>query len=148
LVKPSEPGPSRIDILTRLRHDARLCALPPGERRQGQRGATPKWGPRRPPPRQGGRWRGAWQTGSAFLDGRQRAVVYKEVLCLGRVLGHAVVVKAVVAKVEGYRKRFTLVTTATDLSGLHMVEIFCARFRQSVGRGRATRSNGRRRPCW
>jgi hypothetical protein len=30
----------------------------------------------------------------------------------------------------GYRKRFTLVSSATDLSGLQMVEIFCARFRQ------------------
>ena len=40
------------------------------------------------------------------------------------------VVKAVVACVEGYKKRFTLVTSAIDLSGLQMVEIFCARFRQ------------------
>ena len=39
-------------------------------------------------------------------------------------------VKAVVAEVEGYRKRFTLVSSATDLSGLQMVELFCARFRQ------------------
>ena len=83
-----------------------------------------------PPPRQGGRWPGAWQTGSAFLYGRQRAVQYKEVLCLWRVLGHDVVVKAVVAKVEGYTKRFTLVTSAIELSGLQVVELFCARFRQ------------------
>jgi hypothetical protein len=46
------------------------------------------------------------------------------------VLGHDVPVKAVVATVEGYRKRFTLVSSATDLSGLHLVELFCARFRQ------------------
>ena len=42
----------------------------------------------------------------------------------------ASVVKAVVARVEGYRKRFTLVTSALALSGLQMVELFCARFRQ------------------
>jgi hypothetical protein len=130
LVLPSRPGQPRVDILTRLRQDARLYALPPLGRRPGQKGASPKWGPRLPPPRQGGRWRGAWQTGSAFLYGRQREVVYKEVLCLWRVLGHGVVVKAVVALVEGYKKRFTLVSSATDLSGLHIVEIFCARFRQ------------------
>jgi Transposase DDE domain len=130
LVKPDQPEQPRIDILTRLRQDARLYKLPPAERRQGQKGATPKWGPRLPPPRQGGRWPGAWQTGTAFLYGRLRQVQYKEVLCLWRVLGHDVVVKAVVACVEGYKKRFTLVTSALDLSGLQMVEIFCARFRQ------------------
>jgi Transposase DDE domain len=130
LVKPEEPGQPRIDFLTRLRHDARLHALPPGERRRGQRGPSPKWGKRLPPPRQGGRWPGAWQTGKAFLYGRERKVVYKEVVCLWRVLGHDVPVKAVVAKVDGYPKRFTLVSSATDLSGLQLVELFCARFRQ------------------
>lgn len=130
LVAPSEPGSPRIDVVTRLRHDARLHALPPKGRKQGQRGATPKWGKRLPPPRQGGRWPGAWQTGSAFLYGRLRQVRYKEVLCLWRVLGHDMVVKAVAACVEGYKKRFTLVTSATELTGLQVVAIFCARFRQ------------------
>jgi hypothetical protein len=41
-----------------------------------------------------------------------------------------VAVKAVVARVDGYRQRFTLVTSATDLSGVQMLELFCARFRQ------------------
>jgi hypothetical protein len=130
LVKPDAPGPPRVDIVTRLRHDARLYALPPAGRRQGQRGPSPKWGKRLSPPRQGGRWPGAWQTGQAFLYGRVRQVRYKEVVCLWRVLGHDVPVKAVVAEVEGYRKRFTLVSSATELSGLQIVEVFCARFRQ------------------
>jgi hypothetical protein len=133
LVMPAEPDQLRVDILTRLRHDARLHALPPTERRQGQRGASPKWGKRLPPPRQGGRWPGAWQQGTAFVYGRPRAVEYKEVICLWRVLGHDVPVKAVVARVEGYKKRFTLVSSATDLSGLQLVELFCARFRQEDG---------------
>ena len=47
--------------------------------------------------------------------------------------GPDVPVKAVVAEVEGYTKRFTLVSSATDLSGLQMVELFCARFRQEDG---------------
>jgi hypothetical protein len=130
LVKPQEAGQPRIDFLTRLRHDARLHGLPPQGRKKGQRGATPKWGKRLPPPRQGGRWRGEWRTGAALLYGRQRQVRYKEVLCLWRVLGHDVAVKAVAAEVEGYRQRFTLVSSATDLSGLQMLELFCARFRQ------------------
>jgi hypothetical protein len=130
LVQPDQPRQRRVEVLTRLRHDARLHALPPPARRPGQRGPTPKWGKRLPPPRQGGRWPGAWQAGRAFLYGRVRAVRYKEAVCLWRVMGPAVPVKAVVAEVEGYKKRFTLVTSATDLTGLQVVELFCARFRQ------------------
>jgi hypothetical protein len=119
--------------VTRLRHDARLCARPPAARRPGQRGPLPKWGRPLPPPRQGGRWPGAWQQGQAFLYGRARQVRWKEVVCLWRVLGHEAPVKAVVAEVEGYKKRFTLVTSATGLTGLQVVELFCARFRQEDG---------------
>ena len=130
LVKPDDPRQPRIDFLTRLRHDAVLHALPPSTRRPGQRGRTPLWGKRLAPPRQGGRWPGAWQTGSAFVYGRPRQVRYKEVICLWRVLGHDVQVKAVVAEVEGYKERFTLVSSAVGLTGLQLVELFCARFRQ------------------
>jgi hypothetical protein len=133
LVKPDKPGQPRIDFVTRLRQDARLYAWPPPERRKGQGGPLPKWGKRLPPPRQGGRWPGGWQQGTIFVYGCLRLVLYKEVLCLWRVLGHDVVVKAVVAKVEGYKKRFTLVCSATDLSGRQIVELFCARFRQEDG---------------
>jgi hypothetical protein len=69
-------------------------------------------------PRRGGQWRVPWQEGEAFVYGRMREVRWKEVLCLWRVSGHDVVVKALVAEVEGYRKRFTLVTSAVGLSGL------------------------------
>jgi hypothetical protein len=130
LVRPGEPGRPRVDVLTRLRHDTRLCALPPAQRRPGQRGPTPKWGRRLPPPRQGGRWPGAWQEGEVFLYGRRRKARWKEVVCLWPVLGHEVPVKAVVARVEGFRKRFTLLTSALGLNGLQVVELFCARYRQ------------------
>src|SRR6516164_4466062 len=133
LVRPADPKHRRIEFVTRLRHDARLCALPPQHRQPGQRGPSPKWGRRLPPPRQGGRWPGAWQQGEVFLYGRRRQVRWKEVVCLWRVLGHDVPVKAVVAEVEGYRKRFTLVTSALPLSGLQVIELFCARFRQEDG---------------
>jgi Transposase DDE domain len=125
--------PPRIEFLTRLRHDARLYALPPTERRAGQRGPLPKWGRKLPPPRQGGRWTRGWQDGHAFLYGRRRKVEWKEIVCRWRVSGHAVPVKAVVAKVEGYKKRFTLVSSAMELTGLQLVELFCARFRQEDG---------------
>jgi Transposase DDE domain len=133
LAQPSDPGLPRIDFLTRLRHDARLCALPPSERPPGRPGRQRKWGRPLPPPRQGGRWPGAWQEGHLFLYGRKRKVRWKEIVCLWRVLGHEVPVKAVVAEVEGYRKRFTLVTSARALTGLQVVELFAARFRQEDG---------------
>jgi hypothetical protein len=133
LVLPEDKQQPRIQFVTRLRHDARLHDVPPKERRPGQRGRTPVWGRRLPPPRQGGRWRGQWQQGQAFLYGRLRQVRWKEIVCLWRVLGHEVPVKAVVAEVEGYKERFTLVTSALELTGLQVVELFCARFRQEDG---------------
>ena len=133
LVLPADPQQPRLDFITRLRHDARLCALPPTERRKGQRGPLPKWGRPLPPPRQGGRWPGGWHEGKVWVYGRLRRVRWKEVVCLWRVLGSEVPVKAVVAEVEGYRKRFTLVSSALQLSGLQVVELFAARFRQEDG---------------
>jgi hypothetical protein len=136
VVRPlTQPGPGqlRVEFLTRLRGDARLCRRPPVEGLKGQRGPRPKWGPKLPPPRQGGRWPGGWQEGRAWIYGRWRTVRYKEILCLWRVAGPDVPVKAVVAEVEGYRMRFTLVSSATELSGLQLVELFCARFRQEDG---------------
>jgi hypothetical protein len=133
LVRPDAPLQCRIDILTRLRQDARLCALPPTQRRPGQRGPTPRWGRPLSPPCQGGRWPGRWQEGQAFLYGRLRSVRWKEGVCLWRVLGHQTSAKAVVAAVAGYRQRFTLVTSAINLTGLQVVELFCARYRQEDG---------------
>jgi hypothetical protein len=132
LVLPEEGAP-RIEFLTRLRKDARLYALPPKERPKGTRGPHPKWGKKLPPPRQGGRWAGPWHVGFAFVYGRMRKIRFKEVVCLWRVLGHERPVKAIVAEVEGYTKRFTLVTSALELTGLQMVELFAARFRQEDG---------------
>lgn len=133
LVLPRDPRQPRIEILTRLRSDARLYQRPPSQRRPGQRGPLPKWGRPLPPPRQGGRWPGAWQEGDLFLYGRRRHLRWKEVVCLWRVLGHETPIKAVVAEVEGYHKRFTLATSAVELTGLQVVELFGARSRQEDG---------------
>jgi hypothetical protein len=132
LVDPTDGSP-RVDVLTRLRHDARLYDLPPDQRRPGQRGRAPRWGRRLPPPRQGGRWPGPWREQRAFVYGRVRQVRWKERCALWHVTGADRVVKVVVAEVEGYRERFMLVTTAVTLSGVQVVELFCARFRQEDG---------------
>jgi hypothetical protein len=128
-----EAGQPRIEFLTRLRSDARLHRRPPAERPAHRRGPAPKWGPKLEPPRRGGRWPGGWHEGRAWVYGRCRAVRYKEVVCLWRVAGPEVPVKVVVAKVEGYKKRFTLVSSATELTGLQLLELFCARFREEDG---------------
>ncbi len=127
LVAPEDDAP-RVEFLTRLRHDARLYAPLPERHRANQ-----KWGRRLPPPRRGGYWEKRWREGEAFLYGRRRKVRWKEVVCRWHVSGHDVPVKAVVAEVEGYKKRFTLVTSAVELTGLQVVELFCARFRQEDG---------------
>jgi hypothetical protein len=132
LVRPPEPEHQRVEFLTRLRGDARLHALPVAPP-AGKRGPKPKWGKRLPPPRQGGRWPGPWHEGKAWIYGKWRKVRWKEVVCLWRVAGPQTKVKAVVAAVEGYKKRFTLVSSARDLTGLQLLEIFCARFRQEDG---------------
>ena len=130
-----QDGAPRIEFLTRLRHDARLYALPlpPEERPKGKRGPQPKWGKRLSPPRQGGRWRRSGRSGPPSSTADSGQVRWKEVVCLWRVLGYEVPVKAMVASVEGYKKRFTLVTSAVELTGLQMVELFAARFRQEDG---------------
>ena len=54
-------------------------------------------------------------------------------ICWWRVLGHEVPVQAIVAAVEGSKKRLTLVTSALEWTGLQMVERFAARFRDEDG---------------
>ena len=134
LVLPADGAP-RIEFLTRLRCNARLYALPlpPEQYPEGKPGPKPKWGKRLEPPRRGGMWNAKWQVGTAFVYGRQREIRWKEIICLWRVLGWEVPVKAIVAYVEGYKERFTLVTSAVELTGLQMVELFTARFRQEDG---------------
>ena len=65
-----------------------------------------------------------------MVYGRQRHVRWKEQVCLWWVAGAEVPVKVVVAEVEGYRQRFHLVSSATELTGVEMVEGFAGRFRQ------------------
>jgi hypothetical protein len=132
LVRPEDNSP-RIDFVTRLRHDARLFDLPPEKRPKHARGPKPKWGRRLPPPGQADQWRAEWHEGEVFVYGRRRRVRWREKVCLWHVLGWADRVKVVVAVVDGYSERFTLVTSALELTGLQVVELFCARFRQEDG---------------
>jgi len=130
LLDPAADG-GRIEFLTRLRKDAWLCALPVLQ--EHRRGRKPKWGRRLSPPGQGGRWAGSWREGRVYAYGQWRTVRWKEVVCLWHVLGSTDRVKAVTADVAGYDRRWHLVTSALELTGLQMVEIFAARFQQENG---------------
>ena len=72
-----------------------------------------------------GRWSGPW-AGGRRLHLWSAAAAGKD----GGVAGAEVPVKVVVAEVEGYRQRFHLVSSATELTGVEMVEGFAGRFRQ------------------
>ena len=78
-------------------------------------------------------WPEAWQEMQVFLYGRWRQVRYKEVICRWRPLGSDLAVKVVVACVEGFQERFTLLSTATELSGSQILEIFAGRSRIEDG---------------
>ncbi len=132
LVAPEGDHP-RVEFLTRLRHDARLHALPPKERRKGQRGPDAEVG-QEAATASPGRVVDEGVAGGACLYLRPEAEGALEGGDLPVAgLGPEVPVKAVVAQVEGYKKRFALVTSAVALTGLQMVELFAARFRQEDG---------------
>lgn len=122
----------RIDVVTRLRYDARLykpvSAVPvrgPGRPRV--------WGERLPAPREHGRWGVRWQSGRAYLYGRERTFRFKERSCRWSVAGATVPVRVFVFEVEGYDETWFLVTTSTTLTAAEVVAVSCARFRQEDG---------------
>ncbi len=70
---------------------------------------------------------------SFHLRSQPHGVRWKEVICLWRVLGWQVPVKAVVAEVVGYKKRFLLVSYGVGLSWLQLVLWFASSFIQEDG---------------
>jgi hypothetical protein len=134
-LKPTD-GQRRIEILTRLRVDARLYHPPGGRvRSDGTKrpGPDAKWGRRMAAPRNHEKWDVPWQKAQAWIYGRMRKFRYKQVLCQWAVSGHDELVHAFVFEVEGYDEPWFIVTTARDLSAAQVVEAFTARFRQEDG---------------
>jgi hypothetical protein len=121
----------RIDVVTRLRFDARLYRpLDPASGRR--RGRPRKWGDRLPAPEDHGRWGVRWRSGEAYLYGRRRTVRVKERTCRWSVTGPTEPVRAFVAEVEGYDEPWFLVTTSATLTAFEVVAVFAARFRQEI----------------
>ena len=139
VVKPClqpPPGRQRIEILTRLRVDARLYhPLVPSAQVEGKKanGRPRKWGRRMAAPQHHQKWDASWRKGRAWVYGRMRKIRYKQVGCQWFVSGHEELVHAFVFKVEGYGQPWFVVTTALDLSAEQVVEAFAARYRQEDG---------------
>jgi hypothetical protein len=122
------PGQRRIEIVTRLRADARLYH--PVRGRPRAKGRPPKWGPRLAAPQHHLYWPVGWQRSRAWVYGRLRAFQYKQLRCRWAVSGPTVPVHVFVVAMEGYEEPWFLVTTALDLSAAQVVAVFTARFRQ------------------
>ncbi|MFO0799660.1 MAG: transposase [Gemmataceae bacterium] len=122
----------RIDVVTRLRFDARLYRPldPVAVRRPGR---PRKWGDRLPAPGDHGRWGVRWHDAEVYVYGRRRKVRYKERACRWSVTGPAEPVRAFVFVVEGYAEPWFLVTTSATLTAADVVAVFAARFRQEDG---------------
>ena len=122
----------RIDVVTRLRYDARLYKPVPRVSVRGP-GRPRQWGERLPAPQDHGRWGVRWQSGAAYLYGRERTFRFKERSCRWSVAGAAEPVRVFVFEVEGYAEPWYLVTTSATLTPAEVVAVFAARFRQEDG---------------
>jgi DDE superfamily endonuclease len=121
----------RIELLTRLRADARLYhPATPTPRAKGRR---PKWGARVAAPQHHLYWPVSWQRSQAWVYGRMRAFRYKQLRCRWAVSGPQLQVHVFVIEMVGYDEPWFLVTSALDLSAAQVVEAWTARFRQEDG---------------
>jgi DDE superfamily endonuclease len=125
------PGQRQIEILTRLRVDARLYH--PVVARPHLKERRPKWGERLAAPQHHVYWATSWRNARTWVYGRIRRFRYKHLRCRWAVSGPQIPVHVFVVEVPGYRDAWFLVTTALDLSAAQVVEAFAARFRQEDG---------------
>ncbi len=122
-------GQQRIEVVTRLRLDARLYR----SKVANAMGRPRRWGRRLPAPQQHDQWDAPWKKGQAYIYGRQRRFTYKQLDCFWAVTGPEIPVRVFVFMVDGYQDPWYIVTTALDLSPAQVVAAFAARFRQEDG---------------
>lgn len=124
------PGQRRIDIISRLRVDARLYH----PKVDNPRGRKRIWGRRLAAPQNHEQWDDVpWKKGTAYIYGRLRKIRYKQQRCFWAVTGPYEPVHVFVMKVEGYQEPWYLVTTALRLSAEQVVEAHAGRYRQENG---------------
>jgi hypothetical protein len=124
-----QEGQRRIEIVTRLRCDARLYRA----KVANSQGRPRVWGRRLPAPQNHEQWEVPWATGQAYIYGRERPFRFKQLECIWAVSGPDLPVQVFVFEVEGYQDPWYIVSTATVLSAAQVVEVFAARYRQEDG---------------
>jgi hypothetical protein len=127
----SPVGQRRIELVTRLRTDARLYH--PVVVKTRLKGRRPVWGPRIAAPQHHLYWPVSWQQSRAWVYGRMRSFRYKQLRCRWAVSGPQVPVHVLVVEMPGFKAPWFLATTALDLSPAQVVEAWGARFRQEDG---------------
>lgn len=125
--------PPRIQVLTRLRRDARLFAPAPPPPAKPRRGRRRVWGERLPRPKDHDQWQTPWQEGRAWVYGKRRTFRAKALDCRWSVSGPHVPVRVYAFEVQGYTKPWFIITSALDLSAAQVLEAYAARFRQEDG---------------
>lgn len=126
-------GGRRIEIVTRLRRDARLYAAPAPRTTSPRAGRPRKWGRRLPAPQNHTQWSARWRKGKAYLYGRVRKFRFKYLECFWSVSGPQQLMHAFVFEMEGYKTPWYTITSARDLSAAQVGAVFGARFRQEDG---------------
>ena len=123
-------GERRIEIVTRLRRDARLYEPLEPSTKNPKGGRPRKWGQRLPAPQEHAKWNVRWQTGRTYVYGRVRTFRYKRLRCAWSVSGPAEIMWAYVFEVPGYDKLWATITSAEDLSPGQVLSGNAGRFRQ------------------
>jgi hypothetical protein len=127
------PGRRRIEVVTRLRKDARLYELLPAAAKNPKGGRPRKWGKRLPAPQEHEKWNVPWQVGRAYVYGQVRTFRYKRLRCCWSVSGPQEIMHAYVFEVPGYDKLWATITSAADLSASQTLSANGGRFRQEDG---------------
>ena len=126
-------GKRRIDIVTRLRKDARLYEPLEPSAKNPKGGRPRKWGKRLPAPQDHAKWNVQWQTSRTYVYGRMRCFRYKRLRCCWSVSGPREIMHAYVFDVPGYDKLWSTITGAGDLSPAQVLSANGGRFRQEDG---------------
>ncbi len=126
-----DKGRRRIEVVTRLRTDARLYH--PLVIRTAGRGRRPVWGLRMAAPQHHLYWPVSWQRSRAWVYGRMRTFQDKQLRCRWAVSGPDLPVHVLVVEMASSAEPWFLVTSALERSAAQVVEVWAARFRQEDG---------------
>jgi hypothetical protein len=122
--------PDGVSLVSRLRRDAAIYALPPQRRRRGKRGRRPQKGPRLPTPRQiAARRKKGWTTETLLRQGQE---VEREVLgitCLWYHVCRAVPIRMVIVRdPAGHEKDDFFFCTDAGVSDAEIVQRYYDRW--------------------